>query len=465
MELDRFKNFDSDTRTAVLNFENMDKNGTVRYMDKDVLETVIDFYLETNDIDSVKTALKYAEQLFPKSNEFKLRRAHLYTNQGNPNGALSLLKDILRTEPGNTDAHYAMGIVYGLLDQPSKAIQYYQLASADGVELGLLYGNIGDEYYKMDCLDKAIVYYKKSIAEKPDDERSMYNLLSIYEDEDRNLEAESFFLAQTRKYPYSFPAWIAYGRACMNLEKWQNAVDAYEYAIVIDKSNVQAYFFLCDAYRHLDNPGKAVSALHECLEFAEDKSWVYYSMGMVYMESGNSASAIAYLRKTVNEDPFFGDAWQVLGQCYANENDIYTAIEMSERALSVNPRSSAYMLQLAWLHENAGNTDKADSLYQCTLHLDEVTDECWLCYADFLMRSNRYDDAIKILDKGVIESTAQSEFNIRLAVCYFKTGRRNFLFNAIRACVSDPSFHANSLIAMCPEMTQDIDVMTTLESE
>ena len=464
MELDRFKNFDKETRNAVLNYEKVCKDGAMKYIDMDVLETVIDFYLETNDIDSVQNALKYAERLYPKSNEIKLRRAHMYTNQGNPNGALTLLKEILRTEPGNTDAQYAMGIVYGMLDQPQKAIQYYQLASVDGVELGTIYGNIGDEYYKMDRMDKAKLYYKKAIAENPDEERSMFNLLCIFEDESCDQESEIYFREQTQRHPYSFSAWIAYGRASMNLEKWQQAIDAYEYAVVIDKTNVQAYFCLADAYRRAGNTGKAVSVLHEALEYAEDKSWVYYSMGMIYMESGNAASAILYFRKTVQEDPYFGDAWQVLGQCYADDKDIFTAIEMSERALSVNPRSSSYMLQLAWLHECAGNSEKADSLYQCALHLDEVTDECWLRYADFLMRGSRFDDAIAVLEKGCMDAVSQIEFNIRFAVCYFKTGRRNFLFNSIRACTADQQFNPLDLISLCPEMANDHEVVSMLDS-
>ena len=464
MELDRFKDFDNETRSAVLNFEQKSHSGTGQYFDMDELETVIDFYLETNDLDAVLNALQYADRLFPQANEFKLRRAHMYTNQGNPGKALPLLKEILLTEPGNTDAQYAMGIAYGVLEQPRKAIQYYQLAAADGVELGLIYGNIGDEYYKMDNLDKAIVYYKKAIAQNPDEERSMFNLLCIYEDLNRDREAEAFFRRQTETNPYSFPAWLAYGRACVNLEQWQQAIDAYEYAVVIEKTNIQAYFMLANAYRQAGNLGKAVSVLHESLEYADDKSPVYYSMGMIYMECGNAASAIVYFRKTVQEDSYYGDAWQVLGQCYANENDIYTAIEMSERALSINPRSASYMLQLAWLNECAGDEEKADSLYQCAIHLDEVTDECWIRYADFLMRKQRYDDAIAVLDKGLIDSVSQVEFNMRLAVCYFKTGRRNFLFNTIRACTTDPSFVPQHLIYICPEMVNDHEVVSMIDS-
>ena len=464
MQLDRFKNYDKDTRDAVLNFEKLSRKGALQYIDMDQLEVVLDFYLETNDVDSVQLALRYGEKIFPNANELKLRRAHMYSIQGNPQGAMAILKDILRVEPGNTDAQYAMGLVYGMLDQPQKAIQYYQMASADGVEMSLIYGNIADEYYKMERYDKAILYYKKSIAENPDEERSMYNLSCIFEDEGRHSEAEAFFHSQTSQHPYSFSAWIAYGRACMNLELWQQAIEAYEYAVVVDKTNVQAYFCLCDAYRRAGNFGKAVSVLHECLDYADDKSWVYYSMGMIYMEVGNTASAIPYFRKTVHEDPYFGDAWQVLGQCYADENDLYTALEMSERALSINPQSSSYMLQLAWLNERLGDFEKADNLYQCAIHLDEVTDECWLHYADFLMRHDRFDDAVSVLDKGLIDSLDQIEFNIRLVVCFFKTGRRTFLFNAVRACTSDPQFNPQDLISFCPEIASDHEVVSMLDS-
>lgn len=464
MQLDRFKNFDKDTREAVLNYEKLRRKGGMQYVDMDQLEIVLDFYLETNDVDSVQSALKYGEQLFPNANELKLRRAHMYSIQNNPQAALALLKEILRSEPGNTDAQYAMGLVYGMLDQPQKALQYYQMASADGVELGLIYGNMADEYYKMDRFDKAVLYYKKSIAENPDEERSMYNLLCIYEDEGLHQEAEAYFREQTQAHPYSFSAWIAYGRACMNLDMWQQAIDAYEYAVVIDKTSVQAYFCLADAYRQAGDPGKAVSVLHECLDYSDDKSWIYYSMGMIYLESGNATSATVYFRKTVQEDPYFGDAWQVLGQCYADQNDFYTAIEVSERALSINPQSSAYMLQLAMFQEQVGDFDKAETLYQCAITLDEVSDECWLRYADYLIRHEAYMEAVTVLEKGVIEALDQLEFNLRLAVCYFKTGRRGLLLNAIRACTADPQFHANELLSLCPEMSNDYEIISTIES-
>ena len=99
MELDRFKDYDKEIRKAVLHFERVSKAGAIQYIDIDEMETVIDFYLESNDVESVQKAVSYAERLFPNSNEIKLRRAHMYSVQGNPQGALSLLKEILRREP------------------------------------------------------------------------------------------------------------------------------------------------------------------------------------------------------------------------------------------------------------------------------------------------------------------------------------------------------------------------------
>lgn len=464
MELDRFKDYDKEIRKAVLHFERVSKAGAIQYIDIDEMETVIDFYLESNDVESVQKAVSYAERLFPNSNEIKLRRAHMYSVQGNPQGALSLLKEILRREPGNTDAEYAMGIVYGMLGQSQRAIQYYQLASADGCELGLLYGNMADEYYKLEQYDKAVAYYKKAIAENPDEERSMYNLLSIYDEQNRIDDIVDYFRQQTKKHPYSVCAWMAYGHACLRLDLYEQAIEAYEYAIVIDKTFVQAYFCLCDAYHSAGNNAKAVAVLHECLDYSEDKSWIYFSIGMIYMESLNIASAIVYFRKTVQDDPYYGDAWQMLGQCYMRDGDLYTALEMSERAVSVNPQSTLYMRQAAGLYDQIGDTEKADSLYQYTLHLDGALDDCWLDYSDFLIRHERYDDAINILDKGIAKAIFQHEFNVRLAVCYFKTGRRNYLFNALRACMADSEYSEQELFTLCPEMQSDPDVVAIVSS-
>lgn len=465
MELDRFKNHDKEIRTAVLRYEKISRSGTMQYIDIDEMEVVIDFYLEENDLESVEHAIVYAENLFPNSNEIKLRRAHMYSIQGNQHAAMSLLKKIAEVEPDNTDVKYAMGLVYGMLGQSQKAIQYYQLASVDGCELGLLYGNIADEYYKLGQNEKAILYYKKSISINPEEERSMYNLLCVYEDNDLNDEAIEYFKRQTEEHPYSLCAWIAYGRSCANLCLWEKAIDAFEYALVIDKSMSQTYYCLCDAYRHSGNTAKAVEILHESLDYAEDRSWVYYSIGMLYMESGNLSSAIVYFRNTVHEDPYFGDAWQVLGICYAEEGDIYTAIDMTERAISVNPQSALYMKQVANLYDRIDETDKADSLYQYALHLNETSDECWIEYSDFLMHHNRFDEAINILEKGVVAAMYQHPFNLRLAMCHYKIGNRNYLFNALRACLADPEFNEQELFSMCPEMEDDYEVVSIINSK
>lgn len=464
MQTDRFKKYDNDVRKAVLRFEKMQRTGNMGYIDVSDMEMVIDFYFDSDDLEQLDSAIRYGEQLYPSSNMIKLRRAHYCCVMDQPNKALDMLKEIDKLEPGNTDVMYALGIVYSQLDQPQKSIQYFQLASADCCELGMVYGNIGDEYCKLENFPMAIKYFKKAINADPEEERSQYNLLSVLEDTGATDEAVSYFLAKVQDHPYNLNMWICLGAAYSELGLLEKAIDAFEYALIIDKTHFQTYVLLSDCYRKANNPAKAVSALHESLDYAEDRSWVYYSMGMIYGGAGNFASAIVYLKKAADEDPYFGDAWWALGSCYAEQGDYHSAIEMTERAISINPRSSAYMMQAASLYSKLGNNEVADNLFQCMLHIDGEQDENHLVYADFLMDCGRYNDAIEVLNKGIINASNQASFNLRLAVCYFKTGRRNFLYNVLRSCIDDTDCDPLEMMELCPEMFNDPEVAAIIKS-
>lgn len=447
-----------------MRYERMRRDSDEGYMDVDQLEMVIDFYLEAADIDLLEDAVAFAERLFPESNEIVLRRAHLYSVKGQPEKALSLLKELDKKDPCNTDVMYAMGTVYGMLDQPRKAIQYYQLASADGCELGMVFGNMGDEYYKMDDLSMAVKYYKKSIDKNPEEERSLCNLAATLDEMGKNEEAATYFHELVKEHPYSKYAWYSLGNAYMQLNLLEHAVDSFEYALAIDKTLCNAYYCMADCYFKLKEYGKAVESFREALNYAEDKSVVNFSIGLIFKECKNYSSAVVYLRKAVQDDAYYGDAWMELSRCYEAMGDKYTALEMIERAISVCPQSSEYVWQAAHLYDVLGDIAKADQLYQCMLHLDEDVDENWLDYADFLMRQQRYEDAIDILSRGVVNATMQLAFNARLAVCYFKTGKRNFLYNAIRSCMNETAGNVEELFCICPEMKNDAEILAIVRS-
>ena len=463
MNTDRFKNYEEDVKQLVLDFESMDKRGNSRFYDVDQIETIIDFYLDTADSEMLEKSVRYGERLFPASNEIRLRRAHLLCFKERYNEALGILKQLLRIEPDDTDVLYALGVVYSALEQPRKAIQYYHKAEADGYELGIIYGNIADEYVKMNMLGEARTYYRKALRVNPDDERALYELANCYEDEELTDKWIQYFSHFVEQHPYSRVAWFCLAEGYMTEQLYEKAIDAYKYALAIDDNYLDAYMQLASAHYALGDYAGAVSTLHETLEHTDDKAYVYYRLGDIYKTRNNLETSNIYLRKATNEDPFYAEAWATLALNYSMMQSYSAAIDAIERALKIDPESPFFLTTLALIHADSGNLQEAEKVFDKAMPFYTDFEQGWMAYADYLIIQERYIEAAETLARALPECEMLIEFNKRLALCYMRLGQRNMLFNAVRACICEDDGESQ-LLEYCPELEYDSEVMEIINS-
>lgn len=462
MEQDRFRGYREDVQSLVLGFESMLQQGSHRYYDVDQLEMVIDYYLDTHNVDMLDQSVGYAESLFPQSNSIRLRRSHQLCAHERYDEALAILQELERIEPENTDVLYTLGAVYSAMEQPRKSIQYYRRASVDGYQLGMVYGNIADEYVKLGQEREAVAYYRKSLISNPEDERSIANLANCYESAGEFDKSIDFFGAFVQDHPYAKTAWFCLGSAYLAESLFERAIDAFEYALAIDKTYVLAYISLAETFRLAEMSDKAVDTLHESLDYVDDKAAIYYNIASIFLSRNNPCTAAIYFRKAVAEDPYFGDAWADMANCYSLMEDYSAALDCATRAVKINPQSSDYLMMSARIHDRFGHPELAQPLYDCGANMAEDYDPYWIEYVDFLIRQEQFHDAIEIIQMVIAKSENPFPFNLRLSVCCFRVGRRNFLYNALRACVHDNLEQIDELFELCPEMADDYDVMNII---
>lgn len=434
-----------EVRQLVQQFEEMLRSNSHHYFDTDEMELIIDYYLDTlatppapDKLNSQHTlrfsqaleqAIEYAESIFPDALGIRLRRAHLFTIQGRFNQALDILSDLEAHNPDDCDVQYALGTIYSALDQPRRAIQYYLKASRDGYQLGVVYGNVADEYYHMGRLEESLRYYKKALAHNPDEERSLQNLAATYDELDQNQQAVLFFQQFVKQHPYNKVGWFCLGQAHLNLSQGLEAIDSFQFALTIDDRYFDAYVLTAESYQLLGRPAEAISTLRESLDYASDPANVLFSIATIYQSQQNYQTASIYLRQATQQDPYFSEAWLHLAQCY----------------------------------QVLGDNDEAETLYQRALGMNRESDDFWIHYADFLIANARWDDSIELLQKGIVEADYPHPFNLRLALCYFKTNRRNMLFSILidTAQNGDP---LDDLLDLCPDMASDIEIMNIINA-
>jgi len=465
MNTERFKNYDNEVKELVLDFEEMQRHDGHRYYDVDQLTIIIDYYLETFDNVQLEKAVLFAESLFPTNNEILLRRSHLLCTKEHFAESLSILEELERQEPNNTDVQYALGAVLSALEKPRKAIQHYLKASSDGYELCTIYANVGDEYVRLGLYSEAVSYYRRAIDANPDEERAVLNLCDSLQNLHKEKQGINFFSQFVESHPYNKAGWFCLGLLYRCEKLYEKAIDAFEFVTTIDNKHYETYMQKAACYYEMQQIPQAITALREGLDYVEDKASINATIGFYYMETGNYVTAVIYLKEALNIDPHNGDNWMAMASCYAGMDEYYAAMDCIDRAFKETPNEPALLIDAARIYAHFNEEEKAIKYFEEGLQLTSYNDRCWTDFADFLIDHNKYDEAIEILNRGITLCDNPFLFNGRLAICYYLTGRRNFLFNALRACVQDDRQASFDLLTLCPGMASDLEVMDILTSE
>ncbi len=455
MKKDRFKDFDNEVRDLVLDFERTVLKGERQFFDVDELEIIIDYYLEVNDQQPLEKAVQYAEYLYPGNTEVRIRRAHQLMSHQQYESAVAMLQKLRREEPDNTDVAYSLGVAYGAMNQPEKAISYYEEALSDGWMPGRIYGNMAEEYYKMADYPQAIAHYEAALHYDPTDEVSIYNYYDTCSMARRLEQAATTLLDITRKDPYNRYAWYALGLTRRDMGLYEQAADALQYAVAIEKSFVDAYVALSQVQDMMGDTGLAVTTMLRALDYTEHRDRVYRTVGNLYARDGVFETAITYFRKAIDENAADAEAYAAMGMCYMERGDMPSALASVRKALNLEAAlaerrgdegNAEVYFAAALVHDAAGHFDKASECFERMLLAPNCNEGQCQGYTQFLYGHGQYDILIEFGEESLGLYPHDRFYSTYLAAAYFYTNRYN------KARKTLPDVDAGYLGEICPEI-------------
>jgi type IV pilus assembly protein PilF len=184
------------------------------------------------------TALKEfleAEKLNPKDPPIQFALGTAYNAKGHFREGLEHFQRALKIDPKFTEAHNALGATYLELGQWDDAIREFDLVLKDDLYLTPFYAlnNLGRAYYKKGDRPKAIEYYKKALAMKPDFGLAYYNLGLAYKDNKQMEEAIAAMRSAVTYAPTFLDAHFQLGVLSFNAGKLDQARKSFEEVVRI----------------------------------------------------------------------------------------------------------------------------------------------------------------------------------------------------------------------------------------
>ena len=125
-----------------------------------------------------------------------------------------------------------------------------------------------------------------------------------------------------------------------------------------------------------------------------------------------SQFSLAYLRLALRLDPKRDDAWLLVGDLLAQDDDDAGAREAYAKVPASSPRFVAAQSKLAWSYQSAGEKDKALALAKQSAVIARTDRDAQVGYADLLRVNEHWNEAAAVLDPLIAAEAAKPDWRL-----------------------------------------------------
>lgn len=313
-------------------------------------------------IQSYENALKLDSSLV----DVHLNLAKCYLQQVRFNDAMNEFKTVIRLEPQNQEAYFALGDIY-MLDgkhYPEARIVYEEYLKFDQnnaeafMNLGISYYHLFrmlpslvvgvDTLTKVGMVDRAISYLEKSITLKSEDPQTYLYLGKSYQEKS--------------DFPKSLQNFQIYEKILTekNYEWKQKDADFW-----VNKGQVLAQIGDSSSLE------QAIASLKKAIELDSSKTSAYSSLGKALFDQGRYAEALPFFQKKVEADSNNANVHLNIALSYLKLERYRETVEPLKKFVELKPDNAQGQDLLARVYFNLNDYEKAKDAYIEELKLDQ----------------------------------------------------------------------------------------------
>lgn len=406
-------------KMSISKFESMLKTNKICFFDSEEFENIILHYLDSGKINLSKKALKLGLEQHPNAIGLRLVQVELLVFENKFDKAEKLLNEIQAIDPRNDEVYIQRANIYSKKGEHIKAIESLNIALQYTEDLADVYSLLGMEYLYNEELELAKETFIKCLEHDTEDQSALFNLVYCYDFLEQNQEAIEFLLEFIDFNPYSEVAWHQLGRQYFTIKDYRKAIEAFDFAAIIDERFLGAYLEKGKSYEKLKMYPQAIECYKETLKLDDPTSYVYQRIGYCYEGLKNTDKALKYYLKSVHEDPLMDKTWISIADLYLKKNDFKKALQFVNKAIGIDENNHLYWRRFAVINKELGFFEEAELGFRKAVdHGDDFLDT-WLFWADALVALNSFDAALEKLDKASTLFVNEYEIIYRYAGIYF----------------------------------------------
>jgi len=206
-----------------------------------------------------------------QANQDLFDEARFLYNQGKFTEAVSLYKEIIKSDPRNIEASLNLACLYKDVAEYKQAIEIIKeaLNFSKDAHLKMLLGRL---YYLNGNAGEGAVYLKQLLSSEPENPKALLYLGLCYEDLGKLTEAEDYYLKVIGIQPRNALAYLKLGNIYYQKKLFQGAAEALQEVVSLDPSIAHLRMRIAESSEKTGNFEEAYRQYAKCLAvYPEDK--------------------------------------------------------------------------------------------------------------------------------------------------------------------------------------------------
>jgi len=406
---------DGNDEFYVTKFESMLKTNSVLFFDSSAFEGIVHHYMDNGKISLAKKAIKLGMSQHPTSISLKFIYVELLVFEDKLIKAEKILKNLVEIEPTNEEIYIQKANILSKQDKHQEAIKSLEIALNYCDETEDIYALLGMEYLYLDEFESARLNFAKCLEVDFEDYSSLYNVVYCFEMLHQHDRAIEYLKDYINKDPYSEVAWHQLGRQHFALGAFEEALIAFDYAVVIDEYFLGGYLEKAKTLEVLKRYQEAIDNYLICLELADANSFTYLHIGSCYEALQNYSMATKFYEQTVHEDPLLDKGWLALTNVNYISGNYQKALRSIGKAIRIDDKNSLYWRKYSEITLKLNLFEESAKGFKKCLQLKDDSLEIWLGYADVLTFLGEYHDVLILLKEASKIHLKSFEIEYRIA--------------------------------------------------
>ncbi|MEE9406705.1 MAG: tetratricopeptide repeat protein [Polaribacter sp.] len=411
---------------SLTKFESMLKTNNIYFFDLVEFEEIIIHYLDFGKHSLAKKAVKLGLEQHPQSVDLKLLQVEIYVFEDELDSASTLLKKIEKIEPTNDEVFLQKGTINSKKGFHKKAVLDFKKALSltdDKVDIWSL---LGMEFLYLDDFTNARLNFANCLDVDFEDYSALYNIVYCFDMEKEHEQAIQFLTSYIDKNPYCEVAWHQIGRQYFILEQYNEALKAFDYAVLVDESFIGGYLEKAKTLEELERYKEAIDNYLITLELDDPTAFAFVRIGECYQKLDKYEAAISYYKKAVHEDPLLDRGWFLLTNLYYEVNNYEKAAHYVAKAIKIDEDNSLYWRRYSEINLKLNFFEEAVVGFEKCLALNDDSPEIYIGLTDVLSFLGEFDDALKLLLKAQKVYKEFAEIEYRLAGLFFVLNKEKY---------------------------------------